>query len=787
MQTLRTKLFGDLRTQRGAFFAVWLTIVLGLSAYGSTYPAGIAMLDSFDATYDEFNYADFNAHLESPAEADTLLTAVADIEGVDAAAGRLVTDVGLALGEVNRITLRMISIPESGVYGVNDILVVDGELPSTAGDMLLLESFADFHGIRPGDTLVIQSGNQQIERRITGLAFSTEYIAAGQSPINPFPQPNSFGVAYALETDLTAILDIEAGLINDIVLTTTEGTDEVAVRSDLETVLADYETEYLYSRLQTASGGVIDANATGNMAVAAFFSAMFLAIGGLVMAVLLARLMEAETRRIGTMRALGLSRGEALRHYLGFPIIIGVSGALVGSIIGYAMSYLVAAFFIQNLAGGSLPTWVNSPQWAYILFGALVTIVLALLAGAIPTWRASGTDPGLALRPVTPKGMGRQAQVSIPGLPLSAQQALRNILRVPTRTLNTLVGVVLGGTVILAASGTADSTLRSVDVQLESGILYDLQVVWEAPLPAGNIDSQLADMGEVADYQLALLGPVTAQHGEHLLDTLASSFTSADDYYNFRVIDGEAVFSREDAVWIGHNLARVLQVETGDVLTLDALGQTVEAEVAGVVDQSMGSPVYIPTALMRSWTPLGAHVVNTAFVRVEEGQLAAAQQVLADLNGVVAIDVISLTTEDVGNYVSFYVNFAYIFMAFGYLLTLVVVFNTVSINLRERHEELLIMRSMGAQLNEIAATVTWETLSVALIGVLLSVPLGWFAMDYLLNNYDVDFYSMLNVISPSSYLLAFIGVVVVVLLAEWLSLRGLRHADLGKLSKSLSM
>jgi hypothetical protein len=113
------------------------------------------------------------------------------------------------------------------------------------------------------------------------------------------------------------------------------------------------------------SGGVIDANIRGDMAVSAFFSAMFLLVGGVVMAILLARLMESETRRIGTMRALGLGRAEVVRHYLTYPLLISLAGALAGSLLGYLMSFAVAGFFIQTLAGGSVPAFVNRPQWLF--------------------------------------------------------------------------------------------------------------------------------------------------------------------------------------------------------------------------------------------------------------------------------------------------------------------------------------------------------------------------------------------------------------------------------------
>lgn len=784
MSTLRRKIFGDLRANTGAFFAVWLTIVLGLAFYGSTYPAGVGMADSVFATYDQLHYADFNARFE-PIARDDILDAVAAIDGLAGFEGRLVTNAGLELQAPDRLTLRLLSVPQDAHPAVNDYLVEEGNELSGADQLLVLKSFADFHDIRPGDVLRVWINDQPHDLTVAGLVFAPEYLVAGESPIMPFPQPNTFGVGYARYETLVTMLDQE-DMINDVALTLTGDADEEVVRAALESALEPCDLEFIHSRGQTASGGVIDANVKGNLSVAIFFSLMFLLIGGLVMAVLLARLMDAEKRRIGTMRALGLSRGEALRHYLAFPVIIGISGAVVGSLFGYLSSFLVAAYFIQTLAGGNLPTFVNVPQWGFILFGAVVTITLALLAGVIPTWRASGTDPGLALRPVVPKGMGAHGRIAFPGLPLSARQAARNILRVPARTINTLLGVLVGVMVILAASGTADTTLRLTEVQFNQGLQFDLRVLWSTFVPANSRQREVENLPGVSEAEMSLIGPVTVHYQEQALDTFAVSLDHETDFYVLETAAGETAFSRDDAVWIGHNLARVLDVGVGDTLGLEALGQTQEARVAGVVNQGIGSPVFVPATLMASWTPLGVRLANMALIRVEPESRDEARRALAALDGVIAVEDLALTTRDIHNYMSLWVNFSYIFQGFGYLLTLVVIFNTVSINLRERREELAIMRAMGSSIGEIVRIITWETMSVTIVSMILAVPLGWIALDWLIGNYNLDFFGMLNHIAPHSYLIAAGGVIAIVLLAEWINLRSIRKVDLGQLSKSLS-
>jgi hypothetical protein len=106
------------------------------------------------------------------------------------------------------------------------------------------------------------------------------------------------------------------------------------LRAAFDRGLAHYDDVVIRSRTQTASGGVIQANIDGNFPVMTAFSGLFLIGTILVTAILLGRQVEAERQRIGTLRALGVTRHELVLHYLSFGLLIGVTGGLVGTIVG---------------------------------------------------------------------------------------------------------------------------------------------------------------------------------------------------------------------------------------------------------------------------------------------------------------------------------------------------------------------------------------------------------------------------------------------------------------------
>ena len=255
------------------------------------------------------------------------------------------------------------------------------------------------------------------------------------------------------------------------------------------------------------------------------------------------------------------------------------------------------------------------------------------------------------------------------------------------------------------------------------------------------------------------------------------------DFYQFETIDGAAALSHDEGVWVGHNLARVLDLSTGDTLTIKALGQTNEAPIAGVVNWATG--VLVPATLMQTWSPLGVQLANITLIRAEA--IDDVRRELIALDGVGSVEVVEQTNQDIVAYTSLYTNFSYLFQSFGYILTLVVLFITIRVNIHERREELAIMRSMGSSIGDIAGTITWETMTVTILSMIIGLPLSWRFLEGLMQNYDTDFTGFITYIAPQSYVVAGIGIIVIVLFSQWLGLRNLRKLDLGYLSKSLSM
>jgi putative ABC transport system permease protein len=789
-RTLHRKILGDLNMHRGRFLAVWVVVVMGTAFYGAFYPAGKSMVASVYNTYDQLRYMDFQASF-APASR-SIVNKIRRIEGVVAAEGRLVVESGIQLDPQRKFltTLRLITVPDDGLPTVNLNNISDGRDLRADDEILLLKRFADYHGLRPGDTVTVWVNGEKRKFKVAGLAFNPEYLVSGSSRESPFPAPSAFGVGWLRYGALAGLLGAD-GMVNDVVISLgLKSADDASllrarVKAELEKTLARQDNLILREREETASGGVVQANINGNFQIMAMFSGLFLVVALAVTFILLGQFVGSERQRIGTLRALGVSRPELVAHYLAFGLLIGVSGGLAGSLLGYFASFTTILPFVDAIAGGYLPGFANTPQIPFISLGFVIVVIGTTLAGGYPAWAESGTPPGIALRPPTPRTPSAVSRLSLGFLPLFLRQTLRNILRSPGRSLATALGVMMGTVMVVAAVGLVDSMDFSFSDYFDSN-RYDLRLMVSQPVSANSLERRAEKAEGVRSAQSALFGLVTAQGAEKTFDTLAFVLDERDPYITLTTLEGVLAFSSADGVWIGHNLARVLETRVGDTISLTVDDKTRQARVLGIVSQTFGSPVFVPRSLFNQWT--GANSVsNVVLARVVSGRMADARDDLAKIPGVVSVEDYPAYVRDVNNYLSFWRINSWAFAIFGALLTLAVILNTVNARLQEQQADLAILRSLGIPRREIITSVLTEILILAALGLAVGIPLGREVGFQMAHSVDMDFYGLVALYYPRSLPLASAAVLLIVLLATIPGLRSAFKVDLGQVSKGQSV
>jgi putative ABC transport system permease protein len=111
-------------------------------------------------------------------------------------------------------------------------------------------------------------------------------------------------------------------------------------------------------------------------------------VGGIgVMNIMLVSVTE-RTREIGIRMALGATRNQVLTQFLIESIILTLIGGLIGILLGWGVSSVVAFF-----AG-----WPSLISWQVVVGGIVFSMVIGIIFGLLPANKASKLDPIESLR-----------------------------------------------------------------------------------------------------------------------------------------------------------------------------------------------------------------------------------------------------------------------------------------------------------------------------------------------------------------------------------------------------
>ncbi len=353
---------------------------------------------------------------------------VSSIEGVDAVAGQLTLNLTHVEGEV----------PEAGGFGgpgggsggarggfdfssaqVSGVDLTRAELAAvTAGEIVdgeyfrgdgakqavLNEAYAGREGLSVGDSITLDS---------------TKYEVVG---VSSAPLGGQASDIYVELTGLQTASERE-GRVNRLRVRAAD-TGEVA------TVAAGIESNLPGTRVTTASdladrveGSLVDAkDLTSTLGTALAVVALIAAVG--LATLLTLNSVAKRTRELGTLRAIGWSKGRVVRQIASESIAIGAIGALAGVVLGLLGAQVAKAAFpsleasvapVTDVAAGGpgggrfgLGNFADAPQQAVavgapidinlLLVGVALAILGGVIAGVIAGLRAAGLRPSEALR-----------------------------------------------------------------------------------------------------------------------------------------------------------------------------------------------------------------------------------------------------------------------------------------------------------------------------------------------------------------------------------------------------
>lgn len=341
----------ELKSDFGRYLVIFLFIAATIAFVSGWNVAGNSMSTAYDEGFQKYNIEDGNFELYSPAD-DSLID---DIETDDLK----VYENFYKERDTENIdsTLRIFKKRDE----VNLECLMDGEFPDSESEIAVDRMYADNNDISVGDTLEIDGRDYTI----SGLVALSDYSALFSSPSDMMFDAMKFGVAVVTEDCFESLGeksmhygyswtysgrpedDIEAKELSDDFMETLS--EQAAAHGNAVT---GYLPEYINQAIIYTGNDI-----KGDSTFITLFLYIVIVIIAFVFAITTSNTISKEAAVIGTLRATGYTRGELIRHYMTMPVLVMLTAAVTGNILGYTVfkNIAVSAYY----GSYSLPTFVT--------------------------------------------------------------------------------------------------------------------------------------------------------------------------------------------------------------------------------------------------------------------------------------------------------------------------------------------------------------------------------------------------------------------------------------------
>ncbi|HEX4776607.1 MAG TPA: FtsX-like permease family protein [Acidimicrobiia bacterium] len=743
----------DLRSRWLQVAAIALIIGLGSGTYSGLSSTTAWRRASYDASFRRLHMYDLRVTLATGNTVDerALLDTIRSIPHASSIAtvdGRLLVSTQVDASTRSRTILvpgQLVGVDvRDGGPHVNRVGATGGRAlrASDAGrDVALMDVHFARHYHLPVEGSVRTSGGHTVH--YVGHGLSPEYFLIMGAQGNLLAEAN-YAVLFAPLTTVQGMTG-KPGAVNDAVVELRRGADVAGVRHEIEQALATRLPGVgatVNTRSSDRAYALLYNDIKGDQRLYDIFALLILAGAAFAAFNLTGRIVEHQRREIG----VGMALGETPARLAVRPVLVGVEIALLGVVLGVGVGLVLDRLMLSYLRDFfPMPVWRSSFQLATFGRGALLGLVIPVVACLYPVWRAVRVAPVDAIRTI-PVG-GRRgglapylARIPLPGRS-TAQIPFRNVVRAPRRAGMTMLGIAAAITVLIGVVGMVDSVFATIDRAdaelLKSSprrLTVDLDFFYPVTSPqvAGVVDDPTVGRAHPS-FRVG----ATLVRGRERIDTLVSVVDFDSPIWRPTILHRAPV--RGPGIVVSHKAARDLGVKPGDAVALrhpvrQGLSYrfvTSRVPVLGETPLPTRFVTFMSTADANALMGLDG-LTNSITVEpapgVSDGQV---ERALFGKPGVGSVQPIASFTDTIRTELQRTLGILSIVEGAILLLALLIAFNSASINTDERAREHATMLAFGLRLRTVLRMNVVESLLVGIAGTVVGLAAGWLLLSAL--------------------------------------------------------
>ena len=596
---------------------------------------------------------------------------------------------------------------------INLACLLDGDFPQNENEIAVDRMHADNAGMKVGDKISV-SGK---EFKITGLIAYVNYSTLHEKKTDLIFDAIKFDVAmvtqegfdrldksihysYAWKYDHAPADDIGEKEQSDSFMEAMV-TQVMLAGNEVE----DYTPKYGNPAINFATDDMGSDKAMGGMLLD-----ILVVIIAFIFAVTISNTIANESSAIGTLRALGYTKGELVRHYLSMPVIVTLLAAIVGNILGYtAFKNVVVSMYYNSY---SLPVYKTIWNPDAFLKTTVLPVIIMLVVNLIVIVRMMQHTPLQFLRHDMKKNKSKKA-MRLPRWNFMSRFRLRIMFQNKANYLILFVGILFIMEMLAMAVGmpdTLDYYKSNTDGMMFAKYQYVLKSYVDEEgniVSTGNKDAEKFDMTSLLKKSDAL-------------DEEVSIYGIADNSSYVKINDFDSL--KKNEVYISDSFSQKYGLNEGDEVKLDAQYEkkTYTFKVKGIYDKSQSIAVFMPIDKFADIFDLkddqfSGFLSDTKIKDIDENNIATT----------ITIHDITKMADQLDHSMGAYMSY---FQVLCILLAAVMIYLLTKLIIEKNETAISMTKILGYENKEIASLYLVSTSIVVVLADLISVVIGTLVM-----------------------------------------------------------
>ncbi|MEG2916920.1 MAG: FtsX-like permease family protein [Clostridium sp.] len=521
-----------------------------------------------------------------------------------------------------------------------------------------------------------------------------------------------------------------------------EAEEKIGKFKDAKWYVLDRNTNYTFVDYEGSADRV--------NAIAQVFPVFFFVVAALVCLTTMTRMVDEQRGNIGTLKALGYSKGAIVSKY----IIYAALASLIGSIIGIIIGFTIFPTVIFNAYGimYNLPKVILTFNVKYAIMSTMASILTTTLAAVFACYRELVETPALLMRPKAPTEGKRILLERIPFIwnrfNFIQKVSARNIFRYKKRFLMTVIGISGCTALLLAGFGIKDSIRAIVDKQFGEIYEYDMMVDLEGNMSEGDYTELIDNVSKenrIEEYMLAKNLNIKASKDEIEKDVklfIPNDLQIFNDFIDLRNRrTKENLILSDDGIVISEKLAKQLSAKVGDTIYIENEDkEKFSVKITGITEHYVFHYVYMTTSLYEKIYGEKVdynHIVSRIQDTSEEFQKSLAKDII-DMPNIGSVNFNSSIKNNFSDMIKSLNYVVLVMIISAGSLAFVVLYNLTNVNVSERIREIATIKVLGFYDNEVSAYVYRENFILTFIGMGTGLVLGVFLHRFIMVTAELE-------------------------------------------------